>query len=132
MFSGDMGDDLLQNTQRSLHELHALTLSVWFNVLCIFPLLRRGRPRAIESQISSSLVSDLKIVTLRDGVVYTAALQQIIFNADSAILERMIRDQGRTTQDSLSSQELAFFLYTHVLFWMVRRRFRCSLLSPSR
>ena len=61
-----------------------------------------------------------------------AALQQIIFNVDSAILERMIRDQGRTTQVSLSSQELASLLYTHVLFWMERGRFRCSLLSPSR
>jgi len=56
--------------------------------------------------------------TLRDGVVYIAALQQIIFNADSAILERVIRDQGRTTQVTLSSQDLTSILDKYVLHWM--------------
>ena len=37
-------------------------------------------------------------------VVYFAALEQIIFNADRSASERMIRDRNRTTQVSLSSQ----------------------------
>ena len=39
-------------------------------------------------------------------------------NADSAKLERMVRDPGRTTQVSLSSQELALLLDTYVLLGM--------------
>ena len=37
-------------------------------------------------------------------VVYFAALQQIILNADRTIFERVIRDRSGTTQVSLSSQ----------------------------
>ena len=39
-------------------------------------------------------------------------------NADSAILEKVVRDPGRTTQVSLSSQALALLLDTYVLFGM--------------
>ena len=39
-------------------------------------------------------------------VVYIAALQQFIFIADRTVLARMIRDQGRTTKVSSSSQDL--------------------------
>ena len=39
-------------------------------------------------------------------------------NADSAMLERVVRDPGRTTQVSLSSQELALLFDTYVLFGM--------------
>jgi hypothetical protein len=56
--------------------------------------------------------------TLRDGVVYIAALQQIITNADSAILERVIRDQGRATEESLSFADLTSILKKYVLHWM--------------
>ena len=37
-------------------------------------------------------------------VVYFAALQQIIFNADRAVLERVIRDQGRTSKSRFPSR----------------------------
>ena len=55
-------------------------------------------PRARECQISLSLVSD--------GIVYFTSLQQIIFNAGRAIIEKMLRDPGRSTQTSSSSQDL--------------------------
>ena len=51
-------------------------------------------------------------------VVYIAALQQIIFNADRTALERMIRDQGRTTKVPLSSQVLTSILDKYVQQWM--------------
>jgi len=54
--------------------------------------------------------------TLRDGVVYIAALQQIIFNADSVILEKVIRDEGRKTR--FSSGDLTSILDKYVLHWM--------------
>ena len=46
-------------------------------------------------------------------VVPIAALQQNIFNAGRAVLERVVRDPGRTTQVSLS-----LLLDTYVLFGM--------------
>ena len=56
--------------------------------------------------------------TFRDGLVYFTGLQQITFNANRANLERMIRDQGRSTQVSSSSQNLASILDRYVPEWM--------------
>ena len=64
--------------------------------------------------------SSWDVAALREGIVYMAAWQHIVFNVDSAVLERVIRDQGRTTQ---------------VDKYVLRRRgrrFRWSLLSRSR
>ena len=43
-------------------------------------------------------------IGLSRRVVYIAALQHVSFNADSTIIERVIRDRSRTSQVSLSSQ----------------------------
>ena len=52
------------------------------------------------------------------GVVSITGLQQIIFNADRSVLESVIRDQGRTTRVSSSSQDLSSILNKYVLQWM--------------
>ena len=43
------------------------------------------------------------VKSLSDGVVHLTALEQIILNAGRAVLEKMVRDPGRSTQVSLSS-----------------------------
>ena len=65
----------------------------------------RGFTAWRQCRISLSLLSD--------EVVYFTALQQIIFNAGRAILEKMGRDSGRSTHTSSSSQDL-----TSILQWM--------------
>ena len=52
------------------------------------------------------------------GVVYFAALQQIVFNIDPRVLDSMIHDQGRSTQVSSSSQDLTSILDKYVPKWM--------------
>ena len=70
MFSGDMGDDLLQNTQRSLHEFRGPCshfICVVQRSVHISPTATWS-PRARESQISSCLVSDLKFLPFEMGL----------------------------------------------------------------
>ena len=55
-----------------------------------------------ETQCSSAVESGLgpESSSVEIELFAFAALQQIIFNADSPILDRMVRDLGRTTQVS--------------------------------
>ena len=67
MFSGDMGDDLLQNTQRSLHEFRGPCshLNCVVQRSLQFSPTATWSPRARECRISAGLVSDLKIYPSR-------------------------------------------------------------------
>ena len=62
----------------------------------------------------------LEKFTLRDGLVFFTALQQVILQAGRAIIERMVRDPGRSTQVSSSSRNLTSILAKYVLEWMER------------
>ena len=68
--------------------------------------------------------------TLGDGAVSIDALQRISFNPGNAVLERVTCDWVEP-QVTASFQDLTFLLEKYVLLQMVRR-FRWSLLSPSR
>ena len=74
--------------------------------------LGRSVPNFVESGLGPG-----KFI-LQDGEVYTAVLQHVTSKADSAILERVIRDLGRTGQVSLSSADLISILDENVLYWM--------------
>ena len=84
---------------------------------CAEFLMGRSRAEPESAQFRRVWSMDRTICPSR-RVVYIAALQQIIFNADRSVLERMIRDQGRTTKVSLSSQDLTSILDKYVLQWM--------------
>jgi len=82
---------------------------------CAEFLLGRGRAEPGSAQFRRVWSMNWTIPRSR-RVVYIAGLQQIIFNADSSILERVIRDQGRT-QVSLSARVSTSLLGQYVLRW---------------
>ena len=82
----------------------SLQLSVELEVQhCAEFLLGRGRSEPESAQLRR-VGSMNRTIRPSRRVVYIAALQHVIFNAGSTVIERMIRDWSRISQVSLFSQ----------------------------
>ena len=111
------------------------TKACWFRETSVPQLehgrVYTGRSRAVpeSAHFRRAWSMDRTICSSR-CVVYIAALQLFIFNADRTVLGRMVRYLGRT-QASLSSQELALLLDTYVLFLDGEDAFIAPCFHPS-
>lgn len=56
---------------------------------------------------------------LRDAALMVATLEQLIFDSESAVLERIYKDRARPTAASLSRQSLSEILEDYIVHWLM-------------
>ena len=121
---------LWQTTPVDAEGVHRISISVVFGIPvslqprvelevahCTEFLLGRGGAEPESAQFRRVWSMDRTTCPSR-RVVYIAALQQIVFNADRCAFECMFRDQCQTTKVSFSSQNFTSILDKYVPEWM--------------
>merc|ERR1740138_927845 len=81
-------------------------------------ILSQMVPAYMESVLESSHAKQHGF-TLKDAVSMVVMLQQLIFDSESWLLEKIYADQGKHTSHSLSHDRLLQVLESYMVEWMV-------------